>query len=339
MKKLVLIDGANFFYRGCWSNNQTLLSMSGEDTTYTYAFFRNLFSLVRQLETRDDDVDFVACWDGGYTERLRISSEAVRAGIIPKTYKQERRDAREFEDEEDKARKQEFHLQMDKSREVLRHTRVGNAFMLGEEADDLIGSYVYAQIDNYDEIILVTSDKDYYQLLLPRVRIFNPMKSMFVDYRHLKSEFGLDNCHQWLDAGALAGETGASSDTIYGVPRVGIFTACKLVAQYKSLENLLKEAKSGLADDLSQFAGDAKKLFAAVNDKKYKLKGKLTKELRVLAHEDLLEIAYQLKKIRTHLKLTMPETTPDAYKLKEEFDRMNFITHKDTTGTLTIKNY
>lgn len=336
MKKLVLVDGINFFYRGCWSGAPTL-SVRGEEVTYIYAFFRNFLSMMRKLEQKFDDVDFVVCWDGGYNERMKISSKAVESGIIPKTYKQERRDANLIADDEEKARSDEFKRQMNKTRDVLNTTRVGSLFVLGEEADDLIGSLVYSQKDNYDEIILVTTDKDYYQLLLPKVKIYNSGKNIFLDSGFLKKEYNLDNCEQWVDVGAIAGETGRSSDTIYGVPGISYITASKLIANYGTLKNLLDTAKKELAEDIIKF-GIAKDLYKAVKAKEYKLKHHV-KEMYVLAHSDIVEISFQLKKIRTWLDVSVPAVNPSLMELDAFFNKMNFIMGSNDTGLLTIKNY
>ena len=188
--RLVLIDGVNFFYKGAWGG-PTQLSIRGEDVTYIYAFMRNLVSLIRKFEEDENDlnVKFAICWDGGYNERMRISSEAVQKGLIPKTYKQERREAREVEDEEQKKLNEEFKRQMNRVKELVAFTKLGSVFIRGEEADDLIGSLVMSNKDKFDEIILVTSDRDYYQLFYPNVKMYNSSKHEFRDIEYLKAEY------------------------------------------------------------------------------------------------------------------------------------------------------
>ena len=108
MKRLVLIDGINFFYRGAWSGvSGEMKTIHGDDMTYVLAYFRNLANLVNHFKFPTDENRYVICWDGGYDERLRISSEAVTAGLIPKAYKQERREAHDIEDEEEREDYQE----------------------------------------------------------------------------------------------------------------------------------------------------------------------------------------------------------------------------------------
>lgn len=322
--RLVLIDGVNFFYKGAWGGT-TQLSIRGEDVTYIYAFMRNLVSLIRKFEEDENDlnVKFAICWDGGYNERMRISSEAVQKGLIPKTYKQERREAREVEDEEQKKLNEEFKRQMNRVKELVAFTKLGSVFIRGEEADDLIGSLVMSNKDKFDEIILVTSDRDYYQLFYPNVKMYNSSKHEFRDIEYLKAEYNLDTPEQWVEVGALAGESGKSSDTIYGVPGISYITGSKLIAQYKTLDNLYKETKIGLADDLNKFNNDAMALYKAVKDKTYKLK-QFKKELSVLAYKEIVEIAKQLKQIRTWLDIPFPQGNAHFSDLTNAFSDMSF---------------
>lgn len=322
MKRLVLIDGINFFYKGAWSGT-TQLSVKGENVTYIYAFMRNLVSIIRKFTEEGIKSTFVICWDGGYNERMRISSEAVAKGLIPKTYKQERREAHEADDEETKQLNEEFRKQLNKVKELVAYTKVGTAFVKGEEADDLIGSYVVSQKDNFDEIILITSDRDYYQLFYPNVKMYNSSSHEYRDIDYLRSEYNLTSPEQWVDVGALAGESGKSSDTIYGVPGISYITGSKLISTYKTLDNLLADAEKELKEDIGKYNGDVKALYEAVKNKEYKLKHH-KKELSVLAYKDVVKVAKQLKQIRTWLNFPMPQPDSRIYELTTAFSDMSF---------------
>lgn len=322
MKRLVLIDGINFFYKGAWSGT-TQLSVKGENVTYIYAFMRNLVSIIRKFTEDDSKSTFVICWDGGYDERMKISSEAVAKGIIPKTYKQERREAHESDDAETKALNEEFRRQLNKVKELVAYTKVGTMFVRGEEADDLIGSYVVSQKDNFDEIILITSDRDYYQLFYPNVKMYNSSTHEYRDIDYLKKEYNLSCPEQWVDVGALAGESGKSSDTIYGVPGISYITGSKLIAEYKSLDNLFHESEKELKEDIEKYNGNVMALYLAVKNKDYKLKHH-KKELSVLAYKDVVKVAKQLKQIRTWLGFPLPTSDSRIYELSNAFSDMSF---------------
>ena len=335
MKRLVLIDGINFFYRGAWGGtSQEMKTIHGEDMTYVLAYFRNLANLVNHFRFPTDENRYVICWDGGYDERLRISSEAVDAGLIPKAYKQERREAHDIEDEEEKAKALEFLRQMKLSRQLTDMTIVGQMWMQGEEADDLIGSYSVKYADDFDEILLVTTDKDYFQLLTPKVRMYNSGKNEYRDLQYLKGEYDLDKASQWIDVGALAGESGATSDTIYGVPGIGYKTAAKLIAQYGTLDNLVQESALALAPDVLHFDNDMKELYARVKDKSYRL-GHHKMELSVLAHKEIVDLAKKLKTIRTFLPVEFAPTSTNWTELDKTFRTMGVPLGKMTTEALT----
>ena len=322
MKRLVLIDGINFFYKGAWSGT-TQLSIKGENVTYIYAFMRNLVSIIRKFTEDGAKPTFVICWDGGYDERMKISSEAVAKGLIPKTYKQERREAHEADDEETKALNEEFRRQLNKVKELVAYTKVGTMFVRGEEADDLIGSYVVSQKDNFDEIVLITSDRDYYQLFYPNVKMYNSSTHEYRDIDYLRTEYNLSTPEQWVDVGALAGESGKSSDTIYGVPGISYITGSKLIAEYKTLDNLFTESEKELKEDIDKYNGDVKALYFAVKNKEYKLKHH-KKELSVLAYKDVVKVAKQLKQIRTWLGFPLPTPDSRVYELSNAFSDMSF---------------
>lgn len=331
MKRLILIDGINFFYRGAWGGSE-VHTVHGEDMSYVLAYFRNITSLLRNFGTTDEN-KYIICWDGGYDERLRISSEAVEKGIIPKTYKQERRESHEIEDPEEKAKAESFMRQMKVARDLTNHTIIGQMWKKGEEADDLIGTYSVKYYNDYDEILLVTTDRDYFQLINDKVRIYNSGKNEYRGLDYLKNEYNLDNANQWVDVGALAGETGASSDTIYGVPGIGYKIASKLIAQYGTLDNLITEAKSKLTNDIVK-CGNSKNLYAKVKAHDYKLKT-YVKEMYVIAHEDIVHIAKQLKQIRTFLDISIPEIHPSWIELDKAFKNMGFPIPNSTIEDLT----
>ena len=140
MKKLVLIDGTNFYFKGSFVGQ---LSVNGKKVQYIYAFFKNLISLMKKIQKKDDEVVYVLCWDGGYEQRLRISQEAVEKGIIPKAYKQERRQKKITLTQEEIEKNEEFMKQLKQVQRVFEKTRVRQFRIFGEEADDLIGSFVY----------------------------------------------------------------------------------------------------------------------------------------------------------------------------------------------------
>lgn len=325
MKRLLLIDGTNFFFRGSWGGN---LTFNGRNVKNLYSFVGNLCSLVRKFEDAGEDVDVVVCWDGGYDERLKISEEAVSSGLILKSYKQERREARE-----NNAEDVDFTWQLKKAQEMLAYTRIRQCRIQGEEADDVVGSYCRANLGRFDEIDLVTTDRDYYQLLWEGVRIYNSTKDEYISMSDITMEYGITTPEQWIDVGAIAGESGSSSDTIYGVPGIGYKGASMLISRYGSIGGIMDSAETIYSQQLAEYGYEGFR--QKVIDRSFKPKH--LKEAMVLAYRDVLEIAYQLKRIHTHLDVSLYDTSPSWELLEEFFQSLRFKVSTNNFHTLLRK--
>ncbi len=127
----------------------------------------------------------------------------------------------------------------------------------GYEADDIIGTLAQEAEEEGFRVIMVTGDKDFKQLVSPRITIWDPMKDRTIDYENLKKDSGLEPS-KWVDIMALAGD---SSDNIPGVPGIGEKTAIALVKDFGSLEgvfrNLDKVTRKKLREDLATFREQA----------------------------------------------------------------------------------
>ncbi len=107
----------------------------------------------------------------------------------------------------------------------------------GYEADDIIATLAkkYSNYHNL-KVVIVSSDKDLFQLLDYNVLIFDPIKNIYVDEKQILEKFGVQSS-QLLDLFALTGDT---SDNIPGIPGIGPKTAVKLLDRFHSLDNLLE---------------------------------------------------------------------------------------------------
>jgi DNA polymerase I len=106
----------------------------------------------------------------------------------------------------------------------------------GVEADDVIGTLVkQAEQDNLD-VLIITGDKDLAQLVNEHVSIVDTMSNNYLNVLGVEKKFGITP-EQMVDYLVLVGD---SSDNIPGVPKVGNKTAVKLLKEYGSLENLIK---------------------------------------------------------------------------------------------------
>ncbi len=110
----------------------------------------------------------------------------------------------------------------------------------GFEADDVLATLSRLGREQGLEIVIVTSDKDLYQLVEPGVTVLNPSKDdRMLDPAGVLEVFGAPP-QQVRDVLALMGD---AVDNVPGVPGIGEKTAKALVLRYGSLESLLARAK------------------------------------------------------------------------------------------------
>ncbi|MGD8728798.1 MAG: DNA polymerase I, partial [Gemmatimonadota bacterium] len=115
----------------------------------------------------------------------------------------------------------------------------------GYEADDVIGTLAVKARAAGLEAVIVSGDKDFYQLVGPGVHLMNPgrggstgVAAEWVDESNADEKFGIPPS-QVADYLALVGD---SSDNVPGARGVGPKTAVKLLAQYPNVEELLEHA-------------------------------------------------------------------------------------------------
>jgi DNA polymerase I len=118
----------------------------------------------------------------------------------------------------------------------------------GFEADDLIGALARKAEEAGFDVVMVTGDKDFVQLLTDRIIIWDPMKDVIIDKKRFFKDKGIAPA-QMVDVQGLSGD---SSDNIPGVPGIGPKTAEKLVLTYHSMDELyerIDEIKAGKQKD------------------------------------------------------------------------------------------
>ena len=108
----------------------------------------------------------------------------------------------------------------------------------GYEADDVIGTLAYRASEAGYDVYMVTPDKDYGQLVGPRRHIYKQKGDgiEIVDAAAVCAKYGIDDPVLVRDILALWGD---ASDNIPGVPGIGEKGACKLVAEWGAVENIL----------------------------------------------------------------------------------------------------
>src|SRR6476646_9507661 len=139
----------------------------------------------------------------------------------------------------------DFDRGMERIRDVLDAHRIPIITLAGYEADDVIGTLARQGVDAGANVVIVSGDKDFYQLVRPGVWLLNPgrggpasVEEQWVGMENASERLGVPP-HHVTDYLAMVGD---SSDNVPGVKGIGDKTASELVATYGSLENILEHA-------------------------------------------------------------------------------------------------
>jgi len=238
--KLLLIDANNMAHRVFWTHKY--LHFKGNFTGVLFGFVKQLIYLRKQFPGHF----MVIAWDGGYARRKAESKAAVEAGIIPSSYKETREKAKEKADPNKQEEIEALYLQMDQLREeVLPLINCLQVKVDGVEGDDILYTYCDYVHKWNGEAVVVSSDKDFYQTLGygDKIKVYDAMKN---EVRTAK-RFGLEwnfPATAFVDWGALVGESGPSSDNIFGAKGWGPKTASKYIQEYGSLEAIISGLKA-----------------------------------------------------------------------------------------------
>ncbi len=225
--KYLLVDGNNLAVRAAFANDG-LTNEDGVPTGVHFGVFQSLIFLKKKFI----DHQFLIVWDGKSERRMRESKEGVSKKIITSAYK-ENRDKGDAMPQPLK----DFYSQAPFLQKGIGQTGIPQIRLSNYEADDVIASY--SQIlknEKSNDVWVVTSDKDYWQILDDNVSLWDGMKREETTKTSWMKEYGMEPSKA-IDIGALCGDDG---DNIFGVPSIGIKTAVKEVQKYGSLEGILQ---------------------------------------------------------------------------------------------------
>jgi DNA polymerase-1 len=238
--RLYLIDGYALIYRAFFALiSRPLVSSKGENTSAAWGVAR---FLIKVFEKHDPDY-LGMVFDAGDSERVELYPE----------YKATREKMPD-----------ELALSIPRIRELVEGFNVPVLELQGYEADDVIGTLAARAADQGLETVIISGDKDFYQLIRPHVCLLNPgrggptaVEEEWVDLRNANERLGVPPQHV-VDYLGLIGD---SSDNVPGVKGIGPKTAIQLIEEYGAIENLLAhtaEIKSKRAREaLEAFAADA----------------------------------------------------------------------------------
>ncbi|MBP9865912.1 MAG: DNA polymerase I [Candidatus Omnitrophica bacterium] len=214
-KKLYLVDGTSFCYRAYYAI-RSLSNSKGEPTNAIYGFVTMLSKLLAEGKP-----DYTAiCFDRPEPTFRHGDYAAYKANRKPTP--------------------DDLVSQLEPIREFCRAFHWAFFEKPGYEADDLLGTLARRGAEEGMEVFIVTSDKDFLQLVTDKVKVLNPGKdNLIYDIAGVKKRFEGMGPEKVIDIMAIMGD---ASDNVPGVPGIGEKGALKLIKEFGSLENLLKYA-------------------------------------------------------------------------------------------------
>lgn len=217
----MLVDGHSMAFRAFYALPAENFSTSGgQATNAVYGFLSMLSTLLN-----DEQPDHVAvAFDVGRT--------TFRTEMFPE-YKAQR-----------EAAPPEFKGQIPLIKEAVKTLGIETLEMENYEADDIIATLAVAAKPLGFETLIVTGDRDSFQLVNDTTTVLYPMRGVSVLHRFTPEavfeKYGLTP-QQYPDFAALRGDP---SDNLPSVPKVGEKTATKWIAEYGSLDELIANAEN-----------------------------------------------------------------------------------------------
>lgn len=229
-KKLFLLDAMALIYRAYYAliRNPRLTS-KGRNTNAQFGFTNTLVDLIN----KEKPTHLAVCFDtDADTERHVDFAE----------YKANRQAAPE-----------DLSGSLEDIKRIIKAFNIPVVELDGYEADDVIGTLAWQAADIGYDVYMVTPDKDYGQLLIHNhVYIYKPPymgnKEEIFDAKKITEKWCIERVEQVVD---MLGLMGDAVDNIPGIAGVGEKTACKLLKEYGTLENILEHA-----DDIKGSLGE-----------------------------------------------------------------------------------
>ena len=269
---LFIIDGSNNVYRSYFAI-RGLTNSAGLATNAVYGFTQTLKKLLN-----DHKPDAIAV-------AFDIGSSKTRHEAFA-DYKKDRRPMPD-----------DLSVQLPFVNEVLEGFHIPVIGVEDWEADDLIGSLACKARDSGYDVVIATSDKDFFQLVGDGIRLFHTGREVMYDAKGAAEAFGLPP-EKVVDVMAIWGD---AIDNIPGVPGIGEKGAKSLIQQFGSLE--------GVYEHLDQVKPAQRKKLEEHRDKAF-----LSRDLARIKCDLAVDTDFEKFK----------RVDPDRAKLHDVFSRLEF---------------
>ena len=208
---LYLVDGSSYMYRA-YHAIRNLSNSKGFPTNAVFGFSKMLLKLITEKKPRYLALVFDT---KGPTFRHSLYSE----------YKATRPPMPE-----------ELAIQIPYIHTIVKHLNLALIEKEGFEADDIIGTLARLAEEDGFNVVVVTGDKDFRQIISPSTTLWDTMKDKRANDETLKEELGVSP-EKMVE---IAGLSGDSSDNIPGVSGIGEKTAAQLIREFGDIEGVYK---------------------------------------------------------------------------------------------------
>lgn len=220
--KILIVDGSNLLFQMFFGMPSRIIGRNGKPIQGTLGFIGALLKTIRSVVP----THVIVIFDGEHpNDRVNIDSE----------YKANRIDY-------SKTLKEETPFsQLNDIYTALDYLNIKYYETTDCETDDLIASYTTV-CGNENEIIIMSFDSDFFQLINERVSIlrYRGEKSYMCDLKYFTFKFGIQP-KQYVDFKSLVGD---HSDNIKGVYGIGPKTARNLLNEYGSINGIMSNIKN-----------------------------------------------------------------------------------------------
>jgi len=284
-ERLFLVDGYALIYRAFFAMiARPLTTRRGENTSAAWGVTNFLLRL--RAKHRPEYLGWVHDVGESFRHQQYPAYKATREKL-------------------DEQLQQDFDRSVERIEQILAAFRVPVLGVEGYEADDVIGTLAERAARRELQTVIVSGDKDFYQLIGPHVALLNPgrggpaaVEEQWVDSSNASERLGVPP-ERVVDYLALVGD---SSDNIPGVKGVGEKTALELLGAHGDLDTILACAAE--------------------------LPGKRAREA-LLQHGDLARLSRELVTIRRDAPVELDLAAlrvrpPDVARLTELFTELEF---------------
>lgn len=313
-KPEIYIDGLNVFMRHFAANPSR--SLNGQLCGGIFGMLRNIQHLSEKFKPNR----VVVVWEGGGSLKRRNVNPDYKDGRRPI-----RLNRSEFnEDIPDTVENRDWQLKV--LVKILYKTPVTQIYVNDCEADDVISYLTATKKENKNKII-VTSDKDYYQLINEHVKIWSPNKKTLIDEKYVLEKWGVTPIN-FCTARCFIGD---QSDGLKGVKGAGFKVMSKRFPDLGTCKEMSINDIIGMATQESK-NGSTLKLYKNIIDESKNIK----QNWQLMYLDSLMISASQVKQI--NYQLENKDASINKFELLKLLNKQGLNSFDVHTFLLTIKS-